>query len=419
MKLVLSHPTGNQNVRAALKGLLNEKLLSQFYTSIASFPGTFLDTIGSIKELSEIRRRRFYPGLRSITHTSPWLEVGRIIASKAGLTKLIKNETGIVSIDAIYRNLDKLVSSRLKNLAKKGINGIYCYEDGAMKSFYEAKKYGIECFYDLPIGYWKTSRELLEFERERWPEWASTLTGFIDSDFKLARKDEELRRADAIFVASNFTANTLKKFPGNLAPVSIIPYGFPPVNSERFYEQINKRPLKLLFVGGLSQRKGIADLFSVADKLGRHIELTVVGRKATDNCKPLNEALKKHQWIPSLPHNKILQLMQRNDVLVFPSLFEGFGLVITEAMSQGTPVITTGRTAGPDLIEHGRNGWLIDAGSTDALHGAIENLLHNPGLIPKAGCAAMDTANKRPWEVYGKELAAAIMKSSSCSGINS
>jgi glycosyltransferase involved in cell wall biosynthesis len=37
-----------------------------------------------------------------------------------------------------------------------------------------------------------------------------------------------------------------------------------------------------------------------------------------------------------MPHNEVLKLMRENDVLVFPSLFEGFGLVITEAMSQGT-----------------------------------------------------------------------------------
>ena len=51
--------------------------------------------------------------------------------------------------------------------------------------------------------------------------------------------------------------------------------------------------------------------------------------------------------------------MREHDVFVFPSLFEGFGLVITESMSQGTPVITTDRTAGPDLIKNDENGWLL------------------------------------------------------------
>jgi len=94
--------------------------------------------------------------------------------------------------------------------------------------------------------------------------------------------------------------------------------------------------------------------------------------------------------------------------LVFPSLFEGFGLVITEAMSQGMPVITTDRTAGPDLITHGKDGWLIEAGSTIALQQAIEKLLDQPDLVTAAGLAAIATARKRPWFCYGKELTSAL-----------
>lgn len=47
-----------------------------------------------------------------------------------------------------------------------------------------------------------------------------------------------------------------------------------------------------------------------------------------------------------MPHDQILNLMRTQDVFVFPSLFEGYGLVVAEAMSQGTPVITTSRTCG-------------------------------------------------------------------------
>ena len=191
-----------------------------------------------------------------------------------------------------------------------------------------------------------------------------------------------------------------------------MPYAFPPVASSRNYNShLASKPLKILFVGGLSQRKGVADLFAVAEKLKNHVALTVVGKKATDQCPALNAALSKHHWIPSLPHSKILELMQTHDVLVFPSLFEGFGLVITEAMSQGTPVITTDRTAGPDFIKHGENGWLVEAGSTQALQAAIEELLLRPNILSEVGREALKTATTRTWDMYGKELAWAINQS--------
>lgn len=410
MSVIFSHPTGNANVRAAVHGLLQNQSLSAFHTAIASFPGSFLDRLGNIPFLSEIRRRRFDNALKPFTHTSPWHEAGRIVAAKARLEKLTKHESGIFCVDAVYRNIDKKVASKLKGASKQGVKAVYAYEDEALFSFREAKKWRIKCLYDLPIGYWRTAKHLLQQEMERWPEWGSTLPSFIDSEDKLCRKDEELHLANHIFVASRFTANTLKDFPGKLAPIEVIPYGFPAADETRKYSPNYNSPLKLLFVGGLSQRKGIADVFAVAEKLGRHVELTVVGQRASEDCKALDTALAKHCWIPSLPHADILKLMRESDVLLFPSLFEGFGLVITEAMSQGTPVITTDRTAGPDLIEHGRNGWLVEAGSTPALLNAVENLLQQPQRISGAGRAAMETARLRPWKAYGQELADAIKK---------
>jgi len=163
-------------------------------------------------------------------------------------------------------------------------------------------------------------------------------------------------------------------------------------------------------VGGLSQRKGIAQLFEAVEAVGKRVALTIIGNKPGSSCPALDGELKKHTWIPSLPHNKILEQMQAHDVFVFPSLFEGFGLVITEAMSQGTPVITTERTAGPDIIDHGRNGWIVEAGSTNALQSAIEYLLDRPYMIKEAGLAARETAKNRPWEVYGHEVAQALLE---------
>ena len=409
MQVVLSHPTGNANVRGALDGLHNANILSGFYTGIASFEGNWLDKLGAIKSLSEIRRRRFQSYLQPVTHTVPWLEAGRLLALRTGATQLTKHETGTLSVDAVYRYHDRYVAKKLRKAVNKKVTGVYCYEDGAAATFKEAKRLGITAFYDLPIGYWRAARRLLIDETERWPDWAETLHGFKDSDTKLERKEEEIRLSDVIFVASGFTAKTLSDFPGTLPPVKVIPYGFPTVSENRKYDGLtNKKKIKVLFVGGLSQRKGIADLFAVAESLHDHVELTIVGRKATENCAALNTSLAKHKWIPGLPHHDVLQLMKQQDLLVFPSLFEGFGLVISEAMSQGMPVITTERTAGPDLIQHAQNGWLVEAGSTLALHEAVEHFVRNPHLLSRFGKAAQETARRRPWRVYGNELAAAI-----------
>lgn len=411
MRVILSHPTGNANVRAAANGLANENILAGFHTSIASFKGDFWDKLSYFKAFSEISRRHFDTSVKPYIKTHPICEVGRIMANKLKLFKLIKHEIGPFCIDAVYRNIDKYTTHFISKRANTGVDGVYAYEDGAVATFQMAKKLKIQCLYDLPIGYWRAARDLLIKEKGRRPDWFSTITGFEDSEAKLLRKDKELRLADRIFVASQFTAKTLKQYPGILAPIEVIPYGFPLVfDQSRTFRNNQFGPLKALYVGSLSQRKGIADLFAVMEKLDKHVTLTIVGSKVNNSCAQLDNALAKHIWFPSLPHGDVLQLMREADVLLFPSLFEGFGLVITEAMSQGTPVITTERTAGPDIISNGEDGWIIEAGSENALYQAMEELLCRRRLVAMAGSAAMEKARLRPWSVYGAELATAIKR---------
>lgn len=409
-KILLSHPTGNQNLRAVISAFKDAGMLAKFSTTLAFDPSSAF--IGFLPQnVQKEFLRRSYPLDFDTIRTRPFLELSRNILPRLGFEGAVKHETGFASVDKVYQDLDRSTARYLKQATKfNQVTSVYAYEDGALETFTIAKQMGVNTLYDLPIGYWRAARRLLKTSQDRWPDWASTLTGFQDSEEKLRRKDEELKLANRIFVASSFTARTLQDYPGPLANIEVIPYGFPKVGAQRDYPGVANKPLKLLFVGGLSLRKGIADLFAAVKNIGKHVELTVVGRKTNSPCAALDAALKENTWIPSLPHHEILKLMREHDVLVFPSLFEGFGLVITEAMSQGTPVITTDRTAGPDLIRHNENGWLIEAESTSAIQQQIEALLSKPDLVEAAGRAAMHTARQRPWGKYGQELSDAIMK---------
>lgn len=405
MKINFTHPTGNINVRIIASYLAKANLLAGFYTCVAIFENNWYYKFTRFGLLKEFRRRSFDPILQHYTYTRPFKELGRMVAQKLKVSKWLLHEDGVFSVDKIYGDLDRYVSKHLKN-----VNGIYAYEDGALQSFKEGKSREILCLYDLPTGHWRASRILLEEERKNRPEWAITLKSFKDSDFKLNRKDEELSLADAIFVASNFTKRTLELFPKRLAPIYMVPYGFPEVYKGRKYDNIKNRKLKLLFVGGLSQLKGIANLFEAVSYLGDRVELTIVGRKVAQGCIPLEKELEKHRWIPSLPHDQILNLMRSQDVFVFPSLFEGYGLVIAEAMSQGTPVITTNRTCGADFIRDGENGWLVEPGDTNGLIKKIEHILFQPESVAIVGRAASATAGEFPFSKYGEKMVEIITK---------
>ena len=94
--------------------------------------------------------------------------------------------------------------------------------------------------------------------------------------------------------------------------------------------------------------------------------------------------------------------MEKADVFVFPSLFEGFGLVLLEAMASGLPVITTQNTGGPDLIQEGKEGFIIPAGSVEALRGKIRWMIDNRERAAEIGRKAHARAKEMTWGSYGK-----------------
>lgn len=404
MKILVSHPTGNANVREAINAFSRHNILLEFHTTIATDSDSIWLKIlpNSIK--SELLRRS-YPINGELIRTFPYKEIGRLGFPKIGLKQMTRHELGKFSVDAVYHSIDQRVAKRILKLKdSKKPNVVYAYEDGALETFKQADDLNIMRIYDLPKGYWRAERDLLGKEREKRPEWAMTLAGFKDSDEKLRRKDLEIEYAEHIIVASSFTKSTLDYYPGNLPPITVIPYGFPPVIENREYNFDSNRKLRLLFVGSLSQLKGIANVLEAVETLKDKVELTIVGRKSTETCAPLNIGIQQHRYISSLAHHDVLLEMSKHDIFLFPSLFEGFGLVVTEAMSQGTPVITTERTCGADIITHDVNGWIVEASSTSSLVHQIEVILERPSDIKRVGRAAMEKARTRPWSKYGKEL---------------
>jgi glycosyltransferase involved in cell wall biosynthesis len=303
--------------------------------------------------------------------------------------------------------LDRTVA---RSLGQEKPLAVYTYEDGALETFRRAEALGMRRFYDLPIGYWRAWRRILAQEQEREPEWAETLQGARDSATKLERKDEELRLANDILVASTFTRNTLNEAPRLQGEIHIIPYGSPPVVAASGGERYTGK-LRILFVGALSQRKGLSYLVKAVALLRGRVELTLIGAKPAGRCVPLDAALREHRWIPSLPHERILAEMRRHDVLVFPSLFEGFGLVILEAMSQGLPVITTPHTAGPDLIQDGRDGFIVPIRSAETIAQPLDMLASDRGFLADMSEAARQTAASFTWQAYRDTLVSIIGKS--------
>jgi len=408
MKVLISHPTGNANVRAIAKGLATKSILYQFYTTIAVFPSNIWYLLGRFKPLAEFRRRDFDTILQPYTKSYPWFEIGRLLANKFKILSLVKSEIGMFSIDQIYIRLDKQVAKKLLKAKKNGVNAVYAYEDGALETFKEAKKLGLICIYDLPIAYWKTRRKLMLEEATRMPKWTATLGGGInDSSIKLDRKRKELELADIIIAPSSFVLNSLPDWAKNKKLIES-PFGSPNL----FYKnptiesnsKLISKPLRILFVGSMGQRKGLGDLFEAMKLLNNpDIELVVLGSLLAPIDFYKNE-FPNFVYEVGRNHSEVLALMSSCDVFCLPSIVEGRALVIQEAMSQGLPIIITVNTGGEDLVVEGVTGFLIPIRSPKSIAEKIKWFYENQSCISEMGENAKNHASKFTWENYSETI---------------
>jgi len=196
------------------------------------------------------------------------------------------------------------------------------------------------------------------------------------------------------------------------------------------------KPFRFLYAGYLTKRKGIGVLLQAwqgargmgLEDEGNGLEALGEGRAHgahfdRDNFEILTQNAELRLvgggeqpsplppgvvCLGQTPREALLREMSEADVFVFPSLFEGFALVILEAMAAGLPVITTPNTAGPDLIEDGKEGLIVPAGDVEALRTAMESLLNNPERARAMGRAAHEKAKEYTWEKYGERWEAML-----------
>jgi len=110
-------------------------------------------------------------------------------------------------------------------------------------------------------------------------------------------------------------------------------------------------------------------------------------------------------------------LYQQSSVLVLPSIEEGFGVVIAEAMACGVPVIATPNTAAPDLIRDGVDGFIVPIRDVGALTDRLLALRNQPDLRQEMGMAARERIRAFSWQhqadVY-TDLFREMMKTDDC-----
>ena len=220
--------------------------------------------------------------------------------------------------------------------------------------------------------------------------------------------------SDRIIVASSFTAKSLELLNEKLIQkIKIVPYGITCPKNNIINKRQENEELKIIFAGRLTLSKGIQYLIKILKKLDFPWKLEIAGsvpEKPNEISEELNLFLKdpKCNYLGQIPHNKLIERMKNNHVFIFPSLFEGFGQVILEALSCSLPIITTYNTGAKDIISEGKDGFLTPIRDSRKSIEILNKLYQNEEFRQSIAENAFLKAEIFTWSKYQNEISKII-----------
>ena len=223
--------------------------------------------------------------------------------------------------------------------------------------------------------------------------------------------DKSLLRADGVIAPSSFVKRGLVQAGVEAKRIHVVPYGTKGLKVEHNKRtgKNDARRLRLLWVGQLVYRKGAETLFDAIKRLPEDTySLTMVCREIPEKSL-LDQAPTSARILRRLSETDLQHLYASSDLLVMPSLIEGFGLVYLEAMAAGMGIICTGNTGGPDVMSTGKEGVIVSPGNVDELASILADLTHDRERIEEMKRHAKRAAALFDWERFREGLRQALV----------
>lgn len=402
MAVLLAHP-GTQHAARLARELATHSLLGEFWTGLALAEGSLpallalrLRRLGPFRALSNRIARGVPPGcLRNL----PLNELGALFRLRRGGDSL-----------AVLHERNRRFQEAIPEERLRSAQVVIGFDTSSWRLAERCRRVGRPLYLDRTIAHPAALARLEQEMHRRYPDWCPVPQP--RPDWLMEAEATEHRLAHRIVVGGGFARDTLvaEGIPAERIVVNC--YG---VDWGRFAAPVistRERPLRFLFLGSHLARKGLPILIeawrTLVAKRG-DAELWLAG--------PCGEH--ERRLIPDLPglhvrgqvaHADVPALLAQTDVLVLPSLFEGFGLVLLEGLAAGLPFIATPHTGAADLPAGEPFGTLVPVGSVEALSAALEGYLACPPdrTAVMAACAGLH--DRFSWTAYGDRWAHLLEK---------
>lgn len=217
------------------------------------------------------------------------------------------------------------------------------------------------------------------------------------------REEAIYAMADAITVPSQPSRRSFIEMGVAADKVHVIPYG---VNLERFQKTAEPpaERFEVLFAGQVSLRKGIPYLLDAFSRINHpNKRLTLAGYVQPEMKKILLRLpLEGVEFLGNISQAELAARMSRSHLLALPSVEDGFGLVMNQAMACGCPVLATQNTGAQDLFTDGVEGFIVPIRDANALLERMEQIAQDPALQRRMSEAGLRRVRELGgWSHYG------------------
>jgi glycosyltransferase involved in cell wall biosynthesis len=309
--------------------------------------------------------------------------------------------------DHMSHRFDDLVARRYVPKTQ----AVHCFEYTALTTFERARSEGVATILHLPSLNSQQYEDINRREQCRWKDLVGKNTIYFERKFscRQERRLREIALADVIIANSALTARSHIAAGADAAKTFVVPLGAPlPISELRISAESLHGPLNVIWAGAFSLRKGAHYLLKAWQLLNAKsaANLNVYGKSSLSDSllSPLPDGI---MFRGSVPRSTLFKAYEQADVLVFPTLSDGFGMVIGEAMAHGLPVITTDQAGAAELVT-ANNGLVVPAADPQALAAALRWCLDNRDKLQAMRFKALETAQARQWSHFRQDLIGAL-----------
>ena len=305
----------------------------------------------------------------------------------------------------LNRYKDKVLSLEAWRIATRDNSALFCYSYYASEAFKHQTPLPERRFIFQLHPHPKSVRSLLLDEINRVPQAKSSLS--LEQELSLSENEfeelaDEPHLANGWVVASSFTASTLAEQGIPRRQIHVVPYG---VDHDAFALRDraprDEQRFTVIYVGSLVQRKGLSYLLDAVRLIkSRSIRVELCGRGPIDHYLLEQYSDLDLRINRGLRRAELVRRIHEADALVLPSLAEGFGHVILEAMSCGVPVIATPHTCAPDVVMDGVHGFVVPIRDAEAIADRLSWGIDNRGELGVMGESAAVQARRFTWQRF-------------------